>query len=91
MKILRKDTLPNEAVEFRFDTLASRFVVANFTEGNLIAKFGEEDQVGVLIPMKTARVVATRLMPRQEDMVSVVYVTAQVEMENGCEIQELDY
>lgn len=91
MRVIRKATEAGKDVLFEFKEVGSRFAVVNFTTKNLIARLGDDDKTGVAIPAQAARVVITRLQPRLSDMTNKVYVKAEETMENGCEIQMLDY
>ena len=91
MRVVRKGTTAGKEVLFEFEEVGSQFVIANFTESNLIARLGDEDKTGVMIPPQAARVVVTRINPRMSDAVNKVYVKAEETVENGCEIQMLDY
>ena len=91
MRIARKNTTAGKEVLFEFEECGARFVVSYFTSSNLIARFGDEDEVGALVPAQAARVVITRLEPRMSDMVTKVYIKAEETVENGCEVQMLDY
>ncbi len=91
MRVARKNTAAGKEVLFEFEESGARFVVANFTESTLIARFGAEDKTGIMVPAQTARVVVTRIDPRMSDLVNKIYVKAEETAENGCEIQMLDY
>lgn len=91
MRVVRKATAAGKDVLFEFKEVGSRFVVANFTTRDLIARFGDDDKVGIVVPAQAARVVITCLRPRMMDITNKVYVKAEETMENGCEIQMLDY
>ena len=91
MRVVRKSTVAGKDVLFEFKEVGSRFVVANFTTRDLIARFGDDDKTGIVVPTQAARVVVTCLRPRLADMTNRVYVKAEETVENGCEIQMLDY
>ena len=91
MRVVRKETVAGKDVLFGFNEVGSRFVVENFTTRDLIARFGDDDKTGIVVPAQTARVVITCLQPRMTDITNKVYVKAEETMENGCEIQMLDY
>ena len=91
MRVVRKATVAGKDVLFEFEEVGSRFAVVNFPTRDFIARFGEDDKTGVVIPAQAARVVITRLQPRLSDMTNKIYVKAKETMENGCEIQMLDY
>lgn len=91
MRVVRKETVAGKDVLFGFKEVGGWFVVTNFTTRDLIARFGDDDKVGIVVPAQTARVVITRLQPRMMDITNKVYVKAEETMENGCEIQMLDY
>lgn len=91
MRVTRKNTAAGKDVLFEFEESGARSVVANFTTRDLIAKFGDGDKTGIMVPAQTARVVITRIDPRMSDLVNKIYVRAEETAENGCEIQMLDY
>lgn len=91
MRVVRKGTTAGKEVLFAFEEVGSQFVIANFTGSSLIARLGDEDKTGVMVPAQAARVVVTRINPRMSDAVNKVYVKAEETVENGCEIQMLDY
>lgn len=91
MRVVRKGTTAGKDVLFEFKEVGSRFVVANFTTRDLIARFGDDDKTGIVVPAQSARAVITCLRPRLSDTTNKVYVKAEETVENGCEIQMLDY
>lgn len=91
MRVIRKKTTAGKETLFEFEEVGSQFVIANFTTRDLIARFGENDKTGIMVPSQTARVVITRAQPRMSDMTNKIYIKAEESMENGCEVQMLDY
>lgn len=91
MRVIRKGTTAGKDVLFEFKETGSQFVIANFNTRDLIARFGDDDKTGIIVPPQTARVVITRMHPRLSDTTNKIYIKAEETMENGCEIQMLDY
>lgn len=88
MRVQRKAVTANTAVSFVFGSVGSRFLVKNFTSGDItVGILGQE----VMIPGNCAQLIVTRLEPPITDLTDTLTVTAAVTDSTGVEIQCLDY
>ena len=85
LKVQRKSTEANTELQFQFDNLGLKFLVKNFTEGDIYVGFlketGKEDRV--LIPENTAQVISGMTVRG----CSTVYILPTETSDKGVEVQ----
>lgn len=90
IKIVRKPVAANTPTTFNFDVSGIRFLVKNFTDGDIFValKSGAMKEESVLIPANCAQILEARLViSGSVDTTKIVQVIADTSSQKGVEVQ----
>lgn len=90
MKIVRKSVTANTPTTFNFDVSGIRFLVKNFTDGDIFValKSGAVKEESALIPTNCAQILEARLSTSGSvDTTKTVQVIADTSSQKGVEVQ----
>ncbi len=92
-KLIRKATIAGAQIVYHFDQIGSKFLIKNFTEGDIYVRFCEGEENPILIPVGCAQVCVISEGPMYWRSISTdtVYVTAEESNEKGVEVQCLKW
>ncbi len=88
MNIIRQPTKQGEKLTYKFPVKGSKFLVKNFTDGDIEVTFDSGDKTGILIPENAAQICIIGESSGWGLYVrDTIYITAKVESEKGVEVQ----
>ncbi len=88
MNIIRQPTKQGEKLTYKFPVKGSKFLVKNFTDGDIEVTFDSGDKTGILIPENAAQICIIGESSGWGLYVrDTLYITAKVESEKGVEVQ----
>lgn len=93
MNIIRNPTTAGGTLIYEFDVLGYRFIVKNFTDGDVYAslKEGATKDESILIPAGCAQVLLENELATYGSAVSTVQIIADAASEKGVEVQCIRY
>lgn len=90
LKVIRQATVADTKLTYSFDVRGFRFLVKNFTSGNVYVSLDPDEadiNKMILIPKKVAQLVLVSEIPNYENGAQEIYVTPATSHPDGVEIQ----
>ncbi len=93
MLIKRQPTSSEKAMKFEFNTKGSKFLVKNFTDGDIYVGLGEstEKETMILIPAATSQICMIQELGTPWSQTDVVTIIPTATSEKGVEVQCLKW
>lgn len=93
MLIKRQPTASEKALKFEFSIKGSKFLVKNFTDGDIYVDLGENEnkEVMILIPAATSQICAIQELGTPWSQTDVVTIIPTATSEKGVEVQCLKW
>lgn len=74
MNIIRQPTKQGEKLTYKFPVKGSKFLVKNFTDGDIEVTFDSGDKTGILIPENAAQIVLLEKALVGDYMCEILYI-----------------
>lgn len=93
MKIIRNPTTADGTVTYNFDVAGYRFLIKNFTDGDIYAalKTGATKAESALIPSGCAQILVANDFDKYAERTDTVQVIADTASDKGVEVQCIRY